>query len=61
MSRSTFVTTELLENLGFVVNYEKSVLAPFQRLEHLGLVIDSLTMTMKIGGGGGGGETSVTK
>ena len=46
------------------MNYEKSVLVPSQRLEHLGLVIDSLTLTVKIrgkGGGGGGGGASVTK
>ena len=39
---------ELLSNLGFVINYDKSQLTPVQKIEHLGLIIDSLSMTVKL-------------
>ena len=35
------VVIELLQRLGFIINWEKSVLDPAQNLEYLGLVIDS--------------------
>ena len=35
------VVIELLQRLGFIINWEKSVLEPSQNLEYLGLVIDS--------------------
>ena len=38
----------LLENLGFVINYKKSVLEPTQTLEYLGIIINSQTMTFSI-------------
>ena len=38
----------LLQNLGFVVNLKKSVLEPFQKTEHLGMVIDSLKMEISL-------------
>ena len=50
MAEAHFVTTGLLENLGFIVNYEKSVLVPSQRLEHLALVMNSLSKIEKIVG-----------
>lgn len=34
-----------LENLGFVVNYEKSVLTPSLQMEFLGFLVDSKTLT----------------
>ena len=36
---------DLLVNLGFRLNIEKSVLIPTQRVIYLSMVIDSLTMT----------------
>ena len=38
----------LLKNLGFVINYKKSILTPTQIIEFLGVLIDSLKMTMSI-------------
>jgi hypothetical protein len=35
------VVIELLQRLGFIINWEKSVLEPSQSLDYLGLVIDS--------------------
>lgn len=34
-------TLWLLQNLGFVINWEKSVLEPSHQMEYLGFVIDS--------------------
>ena len=39
---------DLLVNLGFRLNMEKSVLIPTQRVIYLGMVIDSLTMTFSL-------------
>jgi len=39
-----------LENLGFVVNYEKSVLIPSPQMEFLGFLVDSTTMTLALPG-----------
>lgn len=37
-----------LENLGFVVNYEKSVLTPSLQMEFLGFLVDSKTLTLAL-------------
>ena len=37
-----------LKNLGFVVNYEKSVLTPSLQMEFLGLLVDSETLTLAL-------------
>ena len=37
-----------LQNLGFVINFEKSILEPCSRLRHLGFIIDSVTMTVSL-------------
>ena len=39
-----------LENLGFVVNYEKSVLIPSPQMEFLGFLVDSTSMTLALPG-----------
>ena len=41
-------TVQLLLSLGFTINTEKSVLAPTQRLEFLGFILDSLCMTITL-------------
>jgi len=38
----------LLESLGFIINLKKSVLAPVQRIEFLGLSVDSLTLCLAL-------------
>ena len=38
----------LLEALGFIVNKEESVLCPFQEIEFLGLLVDSLSLQLKL-------------
>lgn len=37
-----------LQNLGFVINFEKSNLKPCTRLRHLGFMIDSVTMAVSL-------------
>ena len=39
---------ELFESLGFVINREKSVCEPRTKIEFLGLIIDSVTMTISL-------------
>ena len=39
---------ELLENLGFLVNWEKSQLSPLQEITYLGLVVDSKIMKLRL-------------
>ena len=46
LSRDTVVC--LLQNLGFVINLKKSVLHPTQRTEFLGMIIDSVEMTVSL-------------
>ena len=41
-------TVQLLLSLGFTINTEKSVLAPTQRLEFLGFILDCLCMTITL-------------
>ena len=43
-------TLNLLEGLGFIVNYQKSQLLPSQKIEFLGFLIDSNTMTLQLPG-----------
>ena len=38
----------LLENLGFTINWEKSILQPTHRLEFLGMEVDTLEMTITL-------------
>ena len=46
--RDRDIVIDLLVNLGFRLNMEKSVLIPTQRVIYLGMVIDSLTMTFSL-------------
>ena len=46
LSRDTVVC--LLQNLGFVINLKKSVDHPTQRTEFLGMIIDSVEMTVSL-------------
>jgi len=39
---------QLLKNLGFVIQEEKSCLNPSPELEYLGFVLNSVTMTVKL-------------
>ena len=41
-------TLNLLEGLGVVVNYTKSILTPSQELEFLGFVVTSVNMTLSL-------------
>ena len=41
-------TLHLLENLGFMINYLKSVLIPATKMEFLGFLIDSQAMTLAL-------------
>ena len=43
LMKRTALTLNLLETLGFLVNYSKSHLQPSQRIEYLGFMINSLT------------------
>ena len=38
----------LLQQLGFVLNLNKSLLTPTQRIEFLGVTVDSLIMTLSL-------------
>ena len=42
------VSTKLLQTLGFVINWEKSSTIPSQTISHLGLVINSRNMTVRV-------------
>ena len=44
----TMKTIKLLQELGYVINFSKSVLEPTQILDHLGVIINSINMTAKI-------------
>ena len=43
-------THNLLENLGFIINYEKSQVAPVKRCRFLGFILDSSSMTLELPG-----------
>ena len=40
------LVSSVLENVGFVVNYEKSVMIPSPQIEFLGFLVDSTTMSL---------------
>lgn len=42
------VTIELLQNLGFVINFSKSALTPMMKMEFLGLVFNSKEMVIEL-------------
>ena len=44
----TKTTTDLLQKLGFSVNWEKSSIVPQQRLEYLGIVLDLQNFTLSL-------------
>jgi hypothetical protein len=44
LNQHTCITISLLESLGFLINYKKSILIPTQRILSLGMLIDSTTM-----------------
>ena len=44
------LTLFLLENLGFVVNSKKSILVPSQEIEFLGMIVNSISMDLKLPG-----------
>ena len=46
MSRDTVIF--LLQHLGFVINWKKSVLTPVQEIEFLGLTINSVTLELSL-------------
>ena len=46
MTRDTVIF--LLQNLGFIINQKKSVFIPVQKIEFLGVMIDSLEMTLSL-------------
>ncbi|XP_045034660.1 uncharacterized protein LOC116925902 [Daphnia magna] len=46
--RDVKVTIRLLKQLGFLINWGKSVLVPTQKLEYLGLVIDSVRLSFAL-------------
>ena len=41
-------TLHILEALGFVINYQKSILSPSKRMEFLGMIVDSVLMSLLI-------------
>ncbi|XP_046742941.1 uncharacterized protein LOC124409394 [Diprion similis] len=47
-SRNILRTVELLEFLGLIINYRKSILVPKNRYEFLGFVLDSKTLTLEL-------------
>ena len=47
-SENVTVTKQLLESVGFSINFAKSMLIPRQKMEHLGFVLDSQTMTVSV-------------
>ena len=44
------LTLFLLENLGFIVNSKKSILSSTQEIESLGMIVNSLSMDLKLPG-----------
>jgi hypothetical protein len=48
VEREFLVATELLEKCGFVINVEKSIGAPHQVIEFLGLIVDSLNLSLSL-------------
>ena len=48
LSQSMKRVEDLLQSLGFLINYKKSQFVPVQELEFLGVTIDSRNMTLKV-------------
>ena len=48
LTQDTNTTIHLLQKLGYVINFEKSSITPAQRIEHLGLILDSVKMKAKL-------------
>ena len=48
LSDQTHYALRTLEELGFIPNYEKSLLVPSQKIEHLGLIWDSIDYTISV-------------
>ena len=46
--QDTETTLKLLQQLGYVINWDKSSLKPSQCIEHLGLKLNSISMTAKL-------------
>ena len=46
--KNVLATTELMLSLGFAVHPDKSVLSPTQRITYLGMIIDSVLMTVQL-------------
>ena len=46
--KDTHTTITLLHNVGYGINFDKSALTPSQEIEHLGLIINSKCMTVKV-------------
>ena len=42
------ITVGLLESLGFLINWEKSVTTPSKVMEYLGMIIDSVRMSFAL-------------
>ena len=49
-SQEAAIVVQILESLGFIINREKSVLIPSQKIVFLGYVIDSVAMTVSLPG-----------
>ena len=47
-SQEAAIVVQILESLGFIINKEKSVLIPSQKIVFLGYVIDSVAMTVSL-------------
>lgn len=47
-TKSTQITLKLLNNLGFIINFEKSKLTPSKRCKFLGLIYDSCEMVVEL-------------
>lgn len=48
VKQSIQATVQLLDNLGFIINYEKSVLIPTTCIQHLGFIIDTVHMKVRL-------------
>ena len=46
----TYIALFLLENLGFVINNQKSILTPCQQIKFLGMTVNSQSMELKLPG-----------
>ena len=42
------VAVDLLESLGFLINWEKSIVVPSQIMEYIGLVVDSVRLSFSL-------------